>query len=238
MTILARYAKNEVILSVVTYAHHLIILVSANQCLGLHRDLSQDEVWYCPPCQKEMKLKDKAKTENWTQQKLTDQLSILKQQRETFALPKREYIDPVPMLRQITDFQTSSSEDEEQDGEEGTITRIGNMFQVNIPEFGKISVRNNECRKIWDSHKLPVQMVEDYLIQAQKMWAVSYLNSLVPYNEQDACKILHIKRYNVQNALQAIVHERLPYVVLTEHDKIRQEQDLAELRSGYSLSMD
>ena len=69
------------------------------------------------------------------------------------------------------------------------------------------------------------------------------MHPLVSFNEQDACKILHVKKYNVQNALQAIVHERLPYIVckgylVTEHDRVRQEQDILELRSGYSLSID
>ena len=147
------------------------------------------------------------------------------------------------MLRQITDFNTSSSEDEDYEQDEGTITRIGSQFQVNVTEFGKISTKNNDCRKIWDSQKLPIHIVEDYLNQAKRLWDVSYLHSLVAFNEQDACKILHVKKYNVQNALQAIVHERLPYIVrknylVTEHDKLRQEQDIVELRSGYSLSMD
>ena len=216
--------------------------MSANQCLGIHRDSSQEEAWFCPPCQKEVKVKEKAQMENWSTQKLSDTLNHLKNQRETFALPKREYEDPVPMLRQITDFNTSSSEDEEQEVEEGTITRIGNQFQSKLTDFGKISVRANECRKIWDCRKLPLGIVDDYLKQAKSLWELSYLNSLVPFNEQEACKILHIKRYNVQNALQAIVHERLPYIVckgylVTEHDKIRQEQDIGELRNGYSLSM-
>lgn len=187
--------------------------MSANQCLGIHRDLSQEEAWYCPPCQKEVRVREKAQIENWQPQKLSDALNHLKKQRDTFALPKREYEDPVPMLRQITDFNTSSSEDEEQEIEEGTITRIGNQFQSKLTDFGRISVRNNECRKIWDCKKLPLTIVDDYLKQAKNLWEVSYLNSLVPFNEQEACKILHIKRYNVQNALQAIVHERLPYIV-------------------------
>lgn len=187
--------------------------MSANQCLGIHRDQSQAEAWYCPPCHKEEKLKDRAKIENWSPQKLADGLSFIKTQRETFALPKREYIDPVPMLRQITDFNTSSSEDDERDVEEGTITRIGNLFQVMVTEFGKVSVKNKECRKIWDCKKLPQSTVEEYLEQAKRLWDSSYLHSLVAFNEQDACKILHIKKYNVQNALLAIVHERLPYIV-------------------------
>ena len=147
----------------------LITSASANQCLGIHRDLSQDEAWYCPPCQKEAKLRDRATVENWSSQKLNDALNILKQQRDTFALPKREYIDPVPMLRQITDFNTSSSEDEDNGGEEGTITRIGTQFQVIVTEFGGISCKNSECRKIWDSSKLSAKVVEDYLNQAKKL---------------------------------------------------------------------
>jgi hypothetical protein len=182
-------------------------------------------------------------SENWAPQKLSDALNFLKQQRETFALPKREYIDPVPMLRQITDFNTSSSEDEDNGGEEGTITRIGAQFQVLVTDFGGISYRNHECRKIWDCKKLSSDTVDDYLDHAKRLWDSSYLRGLVPFNEQDACKILHIKNYNIQNALQAIVHERLPYIVckiyaVTEHDKLRQEQDIIELRNGYSLSMD
>ena len=117
------------------------------------------------------------------------------------------------MLRQITDFNTSSSEDGEEEIEEGTITRIGNQFQVAIDEFGKLSTRNPGCRKIWDCRKLPSDIVEDYLEKARRLWDASYLHSLVEFNEQDACKILHIKKYNVQNALTAIVHERLPYIV-------------------------
>jgi hypothetical protein len=216
--------------------------VSANQCLGIHRDFSQDEQWYCPPCEKEEKLKEKARLENWSVQKLQDSLAHLKKQRDTFALPKREYEDPVPQLRQITDFNTSSSEDEEQEIEEGTITRIGDQFQSQLTDFGKVSSRSNECRKIWDSKRLAKNVVDDYLEQAKRLWESSYLNGLVPFNEQEACKILHVKRYHVQNALHAILHERLPYVVckkylVTEHDKIRQEQDIMELRNGYSLSM-
>ena len=217
--------------------------MSANQCLGIHRDFSQEETWYCPPCEKEEKLREKARSENWTPQKLIDALSYLKRQRETFALPKREYVDPVPELRQITDFNTSSSEDEEQEGEEGTITRIGGQFQSQVVDFGKVSSRNNDCRKIWDCRKLAGNLVDEFLEQARTLWESSYLNSLVPFNEQEACKILHVKRYHVQNALHAILHERLPYVVckwhlVTEHDKIRQGQDIGELRSGYSLSME
>ena len=217
--------------------------MSANQCLGIHRDFSQEEQWYCPPCEKEEKLKEKANSENWTDQKLIDALNHLKRQRETFALPKREYVDPVPQLRQITDFNTSSSEDEEQEVEEGTITRIGSQFQSQITGFGKVSNRNNECRKIWDCKRLASNVVDEFLEQARKLWESSYLNTLVPFNEQEACKILHVKRYHVQNALHAILHERLPYIVrnnytVTEHDKIRQEQDIMELRNGYSLSME
>ena len=119
------------------------------------------------------------------------------------------------MLRQITDFNTSSSEEGEGEGgiEEGSITRIGNQFQVKIGEFGGLSTRNYGCRKIWDCRKLTVEAVEEYLEKARRLWDASYLHSIVAFNEQDACKILHIKKYNVQNALTAIVHERLPYIV-------------------------
>ena len=181
----------------------------------------------------------RAQEETWESSRLDEALQKLKQQRDTFALPKREYIDPCPNLPQLTDFFVEScSEDEEI--EEGTITRIGPQFQANPPTFGTISTKRRETLKLWDSKALPVSVVEDYLTQASKLWEVSYLKDLVNFNEQDACKILHVKKYNVQQALQAIVHERLPYIVckiylVTEHDKPNKEQDLRALRNGESL---
>ncbi|CAG9312239.1 unnamed protein product [Blepharisma stoltei] len=205
-------------------------------CLGIQRDVDE-ETWFCPPCQKEIKLRDKAKAENWTKEKLNEALHVLKEQKEQFALPKREYIDPVPQLRQITDFMNPSSEEEEEDPESGSITRIGTQFQSSLPAFGEISIPSSKCQKIWDCHRLSVTAVDDYLRQAGQLWERSYLKSLIPFNEQDACKILHIKNYNIQNALQAIVHERLPYIVLTESDKDKKVQDLAALRNGEPLSL-
>lgn len=134
------------------------------------------------------------------------------------------------------------SSEEEEDFETGTITRIGMKFQSSMPTFGQISIPHHECRKVWDSRRLPHSAVDEYLSQAKHLWEVSYLNALVPFNEQDACKILHTKGYNPQSALQAIVHERLPYIVckfylVTEHDKDRKDQDIVALRNGESLSM-
>ncbi|CAG9331707.1 unnamed protein product [Blepharisma stoltei] len=205
-------------------------------CLGIQRDFDE-EIWFCPPCQKETKLREKAKAEGWTKEKLKEALHILSEQKEHFALPKREYIDPVPQLRQITDFMNPSSEEEEEDPESGSITRIGTQFQSSLPPFGQFSIPHRECRKVWDSHRLPISTVDDYLKEAEQLWNVSYLKSLVPFNEQDACKILHAKGYSVQNALQAIARERLPYIVLTENDKDKKEQDLMALRNGEALSM-
>ena len=144
MTTPARSVKNAATWSAATPVRLLTTLQSANQCLGIHREFTQDEKWYCPPCQKERKLREKAALEGWSPQKLADSLNLIKQQRETFALPKREYEDPVPVLRQITDFNSSTSEEDEDNGEEGTITRIGTQFQVVVPEFGRISMRHNE----------------------------------------------------------------------------------------------
>lgn len=145
-----------------------------------------------------------------------------------------EYEELVPELRQLTDFMEPYSEEEE-DFEEGTVTKIGLSYQASVPRYGTISRSSNKGRMIWDSKRLHPEVVKQYLVEAKKLWKSSYLDKLMKFNEQDACMILHVKKYNVQKALEAVVHQRLPYIALIDLEKSRKQEDLRALKNGEDL---
>lgn len=155
-------------------------------------------------------MEEKARIENWSIERYNIAMEKLKQEREAENVYNETYEDPFPDLKQLSEFQDKSSEE---DAEESRPTRIGSIFQSKLPAFGNICYKNTRTYMVWNSKILSIQEVDDYLTQAKPLWEVSYLHKYKPFNEADACKILHIKKYNVKNALSSIVHERHPYIV-------------------------
>lgn len=189
--------------------HFSVILI---QCVSVDRirETCQDH-WYCPPCRQELRIEQKAREENWSIEKIATVMEEFKQRRElSDSMYYEEYEDPYPQLKQLTEFQSESSEEEY---EQSRPTRVGAIFQSKLSSYGSVSYKNSKTYMVWNSRMLPIQEVDYYLSQAEPLWTVSYLNKYKPFNEADACKILHIKKYNVQNALSSIVHERHPYIV-------------------------
>lgn len=129
-----------------------------------------------------------------------------------YSFPPSDYEDLVPELKQLTDFIDQSS-DEEDEREESTVTRVGLQYQVAPPRYGTVTHSTNRERMVWDSKRLSPEIVEQYLAEAEKHWPASYLSQVIPFNEPDALKILHVKDYRTQKALEAIVCQRLPYVL-------------------------
>mmetsp|Transcript_9549 Transcript_9549/g.18605 ORF Transcript_9549/g.18605 Transcript_9549/m.18605 type:complete len:241 (-) Transcript_9549:748-1470(-) len=199
-----------------------------------HEDKDEDE-WFCPPCMNERRLKDRAKQEHWPEDKLSDLLGKIQHQREVKGLPHNEYENPFPQLKITTDFLDPSSEE---DLEDYRVTRVGTKYQAVIGRFGDICERHKDCRLIWNSRKLPREAVDEYIQAAKEEWGKGYLAKLKEFNEQDACLVLHVKNYEVTDALRAFTEERLPYISLSEFDKGKKEADLEALRKGNQLTLE
>lgn len=159
-------------------------------------------------------------------------LAKIKHQRSVRGLHKLEYIDPLPELKKITDFLDESSEE---DLEDYRLTRVGPQFQAFPPLHGELSRPNTNCYRVWEARRLSPEAVQSYLARAAQKWEESYLRDIKKFNEQDACTILHMKNYDAEVALEAIVHERLPYVVLSDFERGSAEQDIERLRQGLPL---
>ena len=60
---------------------------------------AQQEPWYCPPCQNEKKVEEKARHEGWTTERLEQTLKKMQHQRITIGMHRDEYEDPLPQLK-------------------------------------------------------------------------------------------------------------------------------------------
>jgi hypothetical protein len=209
--------------------------VRPKQCIGATRVVgkdSKDGRWFCPPCLNEIKIEEKAAAEHWPDEKKTQMLAKIKHQRSVRGLHKLEYEDPLPELKKITDFLDESSEE---DLEDYRLTRVGQQFQAFPPLHGELSRPNTDCYRVWEAGRLTPETIDTYFRRAQVKWGESYLRDIKKFNEQDACTILHMKNYDVEAALEAILHERLPFVVLSDYERGSADQDLERLRQGLPL---